>query len=205
MTSTAPATGKTQQQRSDATTAELIEAARRLFAADGYAATLLDDIVREAGVTKGALYHHFDGKRDLFRLVFEREQQALAAAVTAAHAKEPDHWDGFRAGCRAFLEASMDPGVQRITLLDAPSVLGWEAMREVEASYSLAMLREGLEVAVTEGRIAPRPVTALANMLLGALCEGAMMTARSADQPEATRQVLAELDAQLDSLAAAAP
>ncbi|MBA3301104.1 MAG: TetR/AcrR family transcriptional regulator [Thermoleophilaceae bacterium] len=201
MARTTATPGRTQRERSAATTAELIDAARGLFAADGYAATLLEDVVREAGVTKGALYHHFAGKRELFRAVFEREQRALAAAVTDAYARERDPWEGFHAGCRSFLEASLDPGVQRITLLDAPAALGWEAMRAIEAGYSLAMLREGLEIAIAKGRIAPRPVAPLAHMLLGAICEGAMMTARSEDQPATAREVLAELTAQLDALA----
>lgn len=191
---------RTQQERSDSTTAELIEAARLLFAADGYAATLLDEVVRQVGVTKGALYHHFAGKKELFEAVFEREQRALANVVAAAYAGQRDPWQGFHAGCRAFLEASLDPGVQRITLLDAPSVLGWETMREIEAGYSLAMLREGLEIAISEERITARPVGPLAHMLLGAICEGAMMIARSPDQEATMREVLSELTAQLDSL-----
>lgn len=190
----------TQSERSEATTTELLDSARRLFGGEGYRSTLLDDVVREAGVTKGALYHHFSGKRELFQAVFEREQERLAALVAGAHSQEQDPLDGFRAGCRAFLEASLDPAVQRITLLDAPSVLGWEALREIEAGYSLALLRGGLELAISAGRIAPRPVAPLAHLLFGALCEGAMMVARSEDQRAATRDVLREVEAILSAL-----
>src|SRR5215212_3653335 len=132
---------RTQKERSEATTSELLDVARRLFAADGYAATSLDDVVRGAGVTKGALYHHFAGKRDLFLAVFEREQQKLARTQFEAFARRKGTWDGFFAATQAFFEASLDPGVQRITLLDAPAVLGWETMREVEGRYSLVQLR----------------------------------------------------------------
>ncbi len=193
---------RTQKERSEATTSELVEVARRLFAADGYAATSLEDVVRGAGVTKGALYHHFRGKRELFLAVYEREQQRLAAAQHEAFARRKGTWDGFFAACRAFFEASLDPGVQRITLLDAPSVLGWETMREVESRYALVHLRKGLDLLIRDGHIAPRPVEPLANLLFGSVCEAAMMVARADDQRAAARQVLAELKAMLEGLRA---
>src|ERR687893_1064543 len=170
---------RTQKERSEATTSELVEVARRLFAADGYAATSLDDVVRGAGVTKGALYHHFGGKRDLFLAVYEREQQRLAQVQFEAFARRKGSWDGFMAGSQAFFEASLDPGVQRITLLDAPSVLGWETMREVEGRYGAAQLHHAIEALIHDGDLPPRPVAPLANMLFGAMCEAAMMVARS--------------------------
>ena len=191
---------RTQKERSEATTSELVEVARRLFAADGYSATSLDDVVRGAGVTKGALYHHFKGKRELFLAVYEREQQRLAAAQLEAFSRRKGTWDGFFAASRAFFEASLDPGVQRITLLDAPSVLGWETMREVESRYALVQLRKGIELLIRDGHIAPRPVEPLANLLFGSVCEAAMMVARADDQRAAARQVLAELKALLEGL-----
>lgn len=192
---------RTQRERSEATTAELVEVARRLFAADGYAATSLDDVVRGAGVTKGALYHHFSGKRELFLAVFEREQQRLAAVQYQAFARREGTREGFFAATRAFLEASLDPGVQRITLLDAPSVLGWERIREVEGRYALVQLRQGIEALIRDGHLAPRPVAPLATMLFGAMCEAAMMVARADDQRAAAGAVLAELEAIMDALA----
>ena len=191
---------RTQRERSEATTAELLDVARRLFAADGYAATSLEDVVRGAGVTKGALYHHFGGKRDLFLAVYEREQQKLAQTQFAAFARKKGAWDGFLAASQAFFEASLDPGVQRITLLDAPSVLGWETMREVEGRYALVQLHQGVEALIADGHLAPRPVAPLANMLFGAMCEAAMMVARAKDQRAATREVLAELRAMMEAL-----
>lgn len=191
---------RTQRERTEATTGQLIDAARQLFAADGYQATSLDDVVRAAGLTKGALYHHFDGKRELFQAVFEREQGDLARTCHEAYRREPDPWDGFYEGCRAFVEASLDPGVQRIVVLDGPAVLGWEAVREIEASYSLAMIRNGLEAAIRSGRIAERPVDSLAYLLFGALCEGAMMVARAEDQRGAGDDLLREVRAILASL-----
>lgn len=191
---------RTQKERSDATTSELVDVARRLFAADGYAATSLDDVVRGAGVTKGALYHHFGGKRDLFLAVYEREQARLAQVQFQAFARKRDVWGGFLAATQAFFEASLDPGVQRITLLDAPSVLGWETMREVEGRYSLVQLRRGIEALIHEGHLAPRPIAPLASMLSGAMCEAAMSVARSESPRQATKEVLAELRTIMEAL-----
>jgi AcrR family transcriptional regulator len=193
---------RTQRERSRTTTARLVEAARPLFAADGFAGTLLDDVVRRAGVTKGALYHHFPGKRELFEAVFEHEQEQLAAVAVAAYRRRRDHWPGFEDACRAYLEASLDPGVQRITLLDAPSVLGWERLREIEDRHTGAQLRAGLERAVEEGVIARRPVEPLVQMLNGALCEAAMLVARSSNQRATMRDVMRELRQWLAALAA---
>ena len=193
---------RTQKERSEATTSDLVEVARRLFAADGYAATSLEDVVRGAGVTKGALYHHFGGKRDLFLAVYEREQARLAEVQFAAFARRKGAWEGFFAATQAFFEASLDPGVQRITLLDAPSVLGWETMREVEGRYSLVQLHHGIEALIHDGHLAPRPVAPLAYMLFGAMCEAAMMVARAEDPRRATKDVLAELRTILEALRA---
>jgi AcrR family transcriptional regulator len=190
----------TQRERSEATVARLVTAARRLFASHGYEATTLDDVVGAAGVTKGALYHHYSGKQALFRSVYEQEQQRIAEAVRDAYLREADPWKGFYAGCRAFLEVSLDPEVQRITLLDAPAALGWDLMREIEEDYSLVPLERGLEIAITSGRIAPRPVRPLAHLLFGAICEGAMMAARSDDPRRATEDVLSELYRMLDDM-----
>jgi AcrR family transcriptional regulator len=194
---------RTQRQRTEATTAQLLDAARRLFAADGYNATSLEDVVAAAGVTKGALYHHFSSKLDLFRAVFENEERALARVCHEAYSRSDDPWDGFDAGCRAFLEESLDPGVQRIALLDGPAVLGWEAVREIERRYSLSMIENGLREAIESGRIGRRPAGPLAHMLFGALCEGAMTVARSGgDQRAAMREVQREVTALLGALEA---
>jgi AcrR family transcriptional regulator len=169
---------RTQRERSDATTTDLVTAARELFAQDGYAGTLLDDVVARAGVTKGALYHHFKGKRELFEAVYAREQVALAKIVHRAYANEDDRWEGLHAGCRAYFEACLDPGVQRITLLDGPAVLGWERVREIEDRHTTAGLRMGLEASVEHGLIRPRPLEPLVQMLNGAMCDAAMLVAR---------------------------
>ena len=153
-------------------------------------------------MTKGALYHHFAGKLELFRAVFEREEQELARACHAAYAREDDPWEGFYEGCRAFIEAVLDPGVQRITVLDGPAVLGWETVREIQRDHALSMVRNGLATAMRSGRIAERPVDALSHLLFGALCEGGMAIARAEDQRAASRELLAEVRQMLRSLEA---
>jgi AcrR family transcriptional regulator len=192
----------TQQERTEATTASLLAAARELFAADGYAATSLDAVVAKAGVTKGALYHHYSGKRDLFAAVFAGEQVRLSEAIVSAAAREQnDPWRAFEAGCRAFIEACQEPGVQRIFLLDAPAALGWETIRELE-SGSLQMMEQGIERAMDEKAIERRPVSPLAHLLFGAICESAMVVARAPDQKAALKEALAELSRMLRALSA---
>jgi AcrR family transcriptional regulator len=190
----------TQQERSEATTSALVDAARDLFAQDGHAATSLDAVVAKAGVTKGALYHHFAGKRELFAAVFAAEQQKLSEAVAAAYAAHEDPWEAFRAGCRSFVETCQEPGVQRIVLIDAPAALGWEEIRRIE-SGSLEMMVLGIERAIAAGRIAPRPPRQLAHLLFGAICEIAMVVARTPDQSVSLREAVDELDSLLIALA----
>lgn len=195
---------RAQAERSKATVAALLEAARELFAQDGYAATSLDDVVARAGLTKGALYHHFNSKRDLFRAVYEQEQQQLLETSTAVAAKRRGAWKALEAACEAFLDASLDPAVQQITLLDAPAALGWETMRAIESEGSLRLLKQGLQRAMEEGSISARPLDPLAHLLFGALCESAMTIARSPDQPTAARHTRTELRNLLDALSGAA-
>jgi AcrR family transcriptional regulator len=191
---------RTQVERSTGTTEALLASARRLFAEQGYARTSLSEIVADAGVTKGAVYHHFSGKEDVFRAVFEREQRALMRVVADAALREGDPWAGFHAGWRAFLEASRDPSVQRITLLDASAALGWDASREIATSYTVAMLTTGLERAMAAGRIIERPVAPLARLLYAAMCEGAMLIARAADTSAASQEISDAVDTLLGGL-----
>jgi AcrR family transcriptional regulator len=183
----------TQQQRAEATTAALVEAARELFAEDGYAATSLDAVVAKAGVTKGALYHHFGGKRELFTAVFVAEQARLTAAIVDAYGAHRDPWKAFAAGAAAFIKACQEPGIQRIVLLDAPAAIGWEKIRQLETG-SLRMVEAGLQRAIEAKAIDPRPVEPLASLLFGGICESAMAVARSDDQARALRNALRELD-----------
>src|SRR5690348_1731181 len=125
-------------ERSEATRSALLGAARMLFTDPGYSAVSTEQIVRDAGVTRGALYHHFKDKQDLFRAVFEAIEQEMAERVASAAVSETDPWKQQQLASRAFLDNCLDPAVQRIALTDAPSVLGLAAWREIEERYGLA-------------------------------------------------------------------
>jgi AcrR family transcriptional regulator len=191
----------TQAERRAATTAALVAAARELFAADGYAATSLDAVAAKAGVTKGAVYHHFAGKRELFEAVLERELVALTESLAGVYARRRDPWKGLEAGCLAFLDACLEPGLQRIMLLDAFAALGWERIRELEAGL-LGAMELAIQQAIDAGRIESRPAAPLANFLYGALCELAMVVARADDQRAAERAAVAEVRRVMAGLAA---
>jgi AcrR family transcriptional regulator len=189
---------RTQAERSEATRTALIAAARRLFAERGYAGVGTEEIVRAAGVTRGALYHHFAGKRELFEAVYEQIEIELAERIAAgaleANATSP--LEAMRAGSEMFLAACAEPEVQRIALLDAPSVLGWDRWREIAAEHGLGLIEGTLQAAVDGGAIDAQPVRPLAHVLMGALDEAAMLVARAED-PGAMR---AEVGRTLDSL-----
>ena len=189
----------TQAERTDATRGKLLAVARKLFATKGYAATSLDTLVRRAGVTKGAFYHHFPDKQAIFRAVFEAVEDDLVAAALAG-SKGTDALTRFRTGCHAFLAASVDPAVQRIVMMDGPAVLGWATWREIDWRHFLALVDEGLAQAMLEHGAKRRPTKALAHLVFGALCESAMVVARSPKPKEALRQVREELDVLLGGL-----
>src|SRR5262245_51190381 len=134
---------RTQAQRSEQTRTSLISAARRLFAERGYAGVGTEEIVREAGVTRGALYHHFDGKRELMHAVYEQLESELAQELADTVVPGASVVETLRAGAERFLDHCLEPEVQQIALIDAPSVLGWEQWREVGTRYGLGLI-EGL-------------------------------------------------------------
>jgi AcrR family transcriptional regulator len=179
----------------------LLHAARDRFSRDGFAATSLDAVAAAGGVTKGSLYHHFSGKADLFEAVFEEEARSLTEQVAQLVAKERDPWKGALAGIRAFLEGAQDPAVQRIMFLDAPSVLGWARVREVDAQYGLALVRLALERLIAAGRIRRQDVEILSHLLFAALLEGAQLIAQAEDQAATRRKVEREMRQFLDALA----
>jgi AcrR family transcriptional regulator len=170
----------------------LLRESRRLFATQGYGAVGLSEIVRAAGVTKGALYHHFGSKAALFRAVLEEVQQEVAQRVAATAEAQEDPWAQLTAGCQAFLTASTDPDVQRIMLVDGPAVLGWSEWRALDEAASVRHLAEALSALIEAGRIAPQPVAPLTHLLSGAMNEAALWLATSNDPADlaATRTAL---------------
>ncbi|HEY5026464.1 MAG TPA: TetR/AcrR family transcriptional regulator [Acidimicrobiales bacterium] len=177
---------RTQAERRSATRAALLEAGRELFAARGFAGAGQEDIVERAGVTRGALAHHFATKKGLFRAVVESLETELAEHIATAAMRGDDPMAHLRLGCLAFLDAALDPAVRRIVLLDAPAVLGWQAWREIDTTYGLGLVSAALEHCMEAGLVARRSVQPLAHILLAALNEAAMLVA-NADDPVATR------------------
>lgn len=193
---------RTQRERSETTTRKLLSTARKHFARIGYAGTSVDSIVASCRVTKGAFYHHFSTKEQLFEAVFIEEQARIVVELTETYrAKaERDPLQAFYEACRAYLAISLDPAVQRITLLDALAVLGWERMREIESDYGLAMMKMAIGNALAAGGSRRRQVDPLAHILFGAMSEAAMYLAYAEDQVAAKRQVERELKRVLDCL-----
>jgi AcrR family transcriptional regulator len=177
---------RTQHDRSTSTRAALVSAARRLFATRGYQAVPADEIVREAGVTRGALYHHYADKQDLFRAVVEELERELTAEVAATFEQAPDPVTGMAMALDVFLTACLRPEVRQISLTDAPAVLGWHTWREIEAEHGLGLLTTILTKAVDDGLVVPLPVRALAQLALAAVMEAAHMVAAAAD-PQTAR------------------
>lgn len=193
---------RTQTERSEATREALIEAARSLFAERGYAGVGTEEIVRAAGVTRGALYHHFEDKRELFAAVYEQIEVELAERIAAGAlaANATSSIEAMRAGAEMFLAACTEPAVQQIALLDGPAVLGWDRWREIAAEHGLGLIEASLQAAIEAGAIVAQPVRPLAHILMGALDEAAMLVAR-AEQPAQMRvEVGQTLGALLDGL-----
>ena len=178
-------------EQSEATRMALVSAARALFAERGYAGVGTEEIVRRADVTRGALYHHFEDKKDLFRAVHEAVEAELARTIAGqlAEGGATDALELLRTGVRTFLDACTDRELARIALVDAPSVLGWQEWREVDERYGLGLVAAALEGAMEAGEIARQPVKPLAHLLLGAMGEAGMLIA-NAEDPGATRELV---------------
>jgi AcrR family transcriptional regulator len=191
---------RTQAERRAATRQALVDAGRELFAAYGYAGAGQEEIVERAGVTRGALSHHFGTKEGLFRAVVESVEEELTTRIAEAAMQGADPLDHLRHGCVAFLDAALDPAVRRIVLIDAPAVLGWQAWRDMETVYGLGLVSEALAMCMDAGAIPRRPIQPLAHMLLASLNEAAMLVA-TAETPEQTRrEVGGEVERLLDGL-----
>jgi AcrR family transcriptional regulator len=184
-------TRRTQAERTSATRRALLDAARVQFAEKGFTGTGREQVAAAAGVTRGALYHHFGTKEGLFRAVVEELEAGLAEQVATAAMAGADPVDELRRGCLAFLDACLEPAVRRIVLLEAPVVLGWDAWREIDARYGLALVRSGLAGALDQVGLAPAAVDPLAHLLLGALNEAALLVA-TADDPAGARERVGE-------------
>jgi AcrR family transcriptional regulator len=161
--------------------------ARGLFAERGYAGVSSDEIVSAAGLTRGALHHHFGDKKGLFRAVFEQLEAEINAELSEVSARTPPGAAQLVAGIGAFLDICQRPEVLRIGLTDAPAVLGWQTWRAIEADHGLGLVKEMLERGVADGMITPQPVGVLAQLVLSVTIEAALLIA-TAENPETARR-----------------
>jgi AcrR family transcriptional regulator len=182
-----------RSQHTADTRAALLSAARRLFGERGYAAVSLDEVCARARVTKGALYHHFESKQDLFLAVYEQVEDDLLRAGEDAVLEDADFWNQLSAAGRAFLDVCAQPDTRQI-ILDAPAVLGWAKARAAEQRSALGQLQAGIEAAVEAGVIESSAPSVLAHLLFALFHEAGMTVAASADTETARAEVSAELD-----------
>ncbi len=194
---------RTQAQRTAATRALLVGAARKLFADKGFAEVSTEAIVKAAGVTRGALYHQFDDKAGLFAAVYEDVERDLVADIARQImvAQPQDPLEAMRAGARLFLDLCSAPDVQQIVLIDAPAVLGWDQWRAVGMKYGLGVIEGMLTHAIAEGVVAEQPVRPTAHVLLGALDEAALFVSRASDRDQARREMDAVCDRLINGIA----
>jgi AcrR family transcriptional regulator len=192
-------------ERATATRQALLAAGRELFAARGYAATPREEIVARAGVTRGALQHHFGDKQGLFLSVYEAVEAELVEAVGRVAMAEDDPLAQLREGCRAYLDAVLDPAVQRICAIDGPAVLPDEVRHEITDRYALGLVREALQRAMEIGQIEAVPVEALARVLLAGVTAAAQFVATAAEPAAARDEAGRTVDLILTSLRRRAP
>jgi AcrR family transcriptional regulator len=190
-------------ERSRATRERLLRHARTLFGERGYAAVGTEEIVRAAGVTRGALYHQFRDKQALFEAVVEAVEAETTQRIAAAAFGAADHREALHAGARAFLAVCAEPEIERILLIDAPAVLGRDRWREISLRYGLGLVTGVLEAGMEAGALVRQPVTPLAHMLIGALDEGAMLVARADNRTAVRDEVEQVMDRLLAGLSAA--
>ncbi|MCW2868947.1 TetR/AcrR family transcriptional regulator [Actinacidiphila oryziradicis] len=203
------ATGNPGSRRSEHvadTRKSLVAAARTLFAERGYAATGTEDIVAAARVTRGALYHHFRDKADLFRAVMGECAQEMAERLVEQETRRAeqhpgDAWQLLRTGFQSFLDACNDPDFQRIVLVEGPAVLGHSAWDTLVEQHGYLLLAEALTEAIQEGRIEELPVPPLTRMLASLISEASLYIARAEDHDRAREEAGAVLDRLLAGLA----
>ncbi|MDX1886626.1 TetR/AcrR family transcriptional regulator [Mycolicibacterium sp. 120270] len=191
-----------RRARGDQTRRNLVNAGRALFVEKGYFNTSIGELVATSGVgTRGAFYHHFKDKSELFRAVFEEVERDLTLRSLASPPKGADSWERLSAGLHGFLESALEPEVQRVMLLDGPVVLGWRTLRAIQEGNSIALINDMVREAIAEGVIDDQPVGELTHMVVAALEEGALLVAHAARPARARGRAAKVLDRLLLSFA----
>ncbi len=192
---------RTQAERTAATRAALIASGRKLFGERGFADVGTQEIVDEAGVTRGALYHQFDDKKGLFTAVYDAVEQDVVTQIAerSAELAADNPIAALKSGMRLFLELCTEPAVHRITLVEAPSVLGWAQWRARGEEFGFALVERLIQAAIAAGQAVDQPTRPLAHVAIGALDEAALYVAAAQDRDAATAEVAAVLDRIVDS------
>jgi AcrR family transcriptional regulator len=196
----ASAARRTQVERSASTRQAIVAAATRVIADRGFANAGIDEIARAAGVSKGALYHHYPDKVDVLAAVYEDVEIRLAERIARVASQVSDPFDALRAGADAFLDACLDPTIRRIALVEAPAGLGWERWRDIDARHGFGLLQIGLQAAADAGQIESEHLTERAHILLAALIEASLLLGHSDDPERARTSAGAVVDGLLDGL-----
>ncbi|HET6834674.1 MAG TPA: TetR/AcrR family transcriptional regulator [Acidimicrobiales bacterium] len=192
-------------EQGQATRAALIELATELFATNGYDATAIPAVLDAAGVSRGALYHHFESKEALFEAVLESVEAQAMVKVTRAARGATDPLDGLRRGCSAYLAMCRDPVVRQISLIDAPAVVGWQRWREIDEQHAFGLVKAAIAAIAADGRVKPELVDVMAHMVLAALLEVALLVARADEGRLAIRRGQEAIDELLTALLATGP
>ena len=190
-------------EQGQATRAALIDVATDLFATNGYDATAIPTVLAAAGVSRGALYHHFESKEALFEAVLKSVEAQAMVKVTRAARDAADPLDGLRRGCAAYLAMCRDPVVRQISLIDAPAVVGWERWREIDEQHAFGLVKAAIAAIAADGRVKPELVDVMAHMVLAALLEVALLVARADEERLAIRRGQQAIDELLTALLAA--
>ena len=177
----------TKTAQTAATKGKLETVARELFGARGFEAVSAEELVAKADVTRGALYHHYDGKEGLFAAVVETVMGELHGQLAREAAGQGDPLKALQLGVIVFLKACSEPSLQQILLVDAPAVLGWQRWRELDAKYGLGLLKQALTSAAAAGSLRGGDVDVSAHLLLGAITEAAMLIARAPNPARARK------------------
>jgi len=182
------------------TTIKLLRIARRMFSKRGYGNTSMEEIVRKADVTRGALYHHFSGKKELFLRVFEDALADVVKCLDKPPGEAANTWEKLLASTYAYLKACIDPELQQIILIDAPAILGWDVWRRVDEEKSVHILKGLLTKLMDEEVIESMPVDALTHIISGAVNESVLWIAQSQDPKKALEEVWSTMKWLLNSL-----
>jgi AcrR family transcriptional regulator len=186
--------------RGEATRGQLVAIATRMFAERGYEDTSIEAVLREAGVSRGSLYHHFASKEALFEAVAEGVETSVGAQTLAAASSAEGPVEALRAASLAWIRLAGDPVVRRILLIDGPSVLGWERWRAMEEDHALGGVRAVLQIVADQGKLRPELVGTMAHVLLASVNEVALLVARSDDKEAAMRAGADAIDELLQRL-----